>query len=69
MSSDLLDGKVGRIYMPKQKVDTMALVKPKGTKRERREEAADRKAKRKAGNGGSGDGRGTPAAAAGGDDA
>ncbi len=46
MSSDLLDGKVGRIYMPKQTVDTMALAKPKGTKRGRREEAAERKAKR-----------------------
>lgn len=34
---------VGRIYMPKQKVDAMALAKPKGLKRERRQDAADRK--------------------------
>lgn len=44
VGSDLLDGKVGRIYMPKQKVDSMALAKPKGLKRERREAAAERKA-------------------------
>lgn len=46
VGSDNLDGKVGRIYMPKQTVDTMALAKPKGTKRARRQEAADRKSKK-----------------------
>mmetsp|Transcript_40412 Transcript_40412/g.89773 ORF Transcript_40412/g.89773 Transcript_40412/m.89773 type:complete len:340 (-) Transcript_40412:2490-3509(-) len=45
VSSDVLDGKVGRIYMPKQKVDTMALAKMKGLKRERRKAAADAVAK------------------------
>lgn len=44
VGTDLLDGKVGRIYMPKQQVDSMALAKPKGLKRERREAAAERKA-------------------------
>ncbi len=57
VSSDSLAGKVGRIYMPKQQVDTMALAKPKGTKRERRQETAERKAKRhRAGAEGGGDG-------------
>mmetsp|Transcript_15904 Transcript_15904/g.27410 ORF Transcript_15904/g.27410 Transcript_15904/m.27410 type:complete len:343 (+) Transcript_15904:180-1208(+) len=46
VSSDMMDGKVGRIYMPKQKVDTIALSRPKGTKREGRDKAADRKSKR-----------------------
>lgn len=36
----MLDGKVGRIYMPKQTVDGIALRKMKGLKRERRETAA-----------------------------
>lgn len=44
VGSDLLEGKIGRIYMPKQKVDGMALAKPKGLKRERREAAIERKA-------------------------
>eukprot|EP00878_Enallax_costatus_P022497 GHUV01023868.1.p1 GENE.GHUV01023868.1~~GHUV01023868.1.p1 ORF type:complete len:167 (+),score=70.20 GHUV01023868.1:1370-1870(+) len=44
VGTDLLEGKVGRIYMPKQKVDSVALAKPKGLKRERREAAAERKA-------------------------
>ncbi len=39
-STDMLDGKVGRIYMPKQSVDTLALHKMKGLKRERRHAAA-----------------------------
>ncbi len=46
MGSDMLEGKVGRIYMPKQKVDTIALGKLKGAKREAREAAAERKAKK-----------------------
>uniref|UniRef100_A0A7S0R6A6 Ribosome production factor 2 homolog n=1 Tax=Chlamydomonas leiostraca TaxID=1034604 RepID=A0A7S0R6A6_9CHLO len=61
VGSDLLDGKVGRIYMPKQTVDTMALAKPKGTKRERRHDAAERKAAAKKP-------KAPEAAAAGGDD-
>ncbi len=39
---DMLEGKVGRIYMPKQNVEGLALAKPKGLKRERREAAAAR---------------------------
>lgn len=35
-------GKVGRIYMPKQEVAEMALSKPKGLKRERRDAAKER---------------------------
>lgn len=46
MGTDTLTGKVGRIYMPKQAVDTMATSKYKGAKRERRAEAADRKTTR-----------------------
>ncbi|KXZ44234.1 hypothetical protein GPECTOR_70g464 [Gonium pectorale] len=41
VSSDLLDGKVGRIYMPKQNMDTLGLSKYKGTKRERRDSARE----------------------------
>eukprot|EP00983_Pelagomonas_calceolata_P034909 1093788-Pelagomonas_calceolata.AAC.3 len=37
VESDLLEGKVGRIYVPSQDVDRMALAKPKGTKRQRHE--------------------------------
>jgi ribosome production factor 2 len=40
VAGDVLDGKVGRIYMPKQNVETMALNKMKGLKRERRESKA-----------------------------
>lgn len=40
VGGDALEGKIGRIYMPKQTVDTMALAKPKGLKRERRETRA-----------------------------
>lgn len=40
VGSDMLDGKVGRMYIPKQDVGTVALKKMKGLKRERREEAA-----------------------------
>lgn len=38
-SMDMLDGKVGRIYMPRQDVDTVALSKMKGVKRQKREDA------------------------------
>lgn len=40
MGSDMLDGKVGHIYMPPQDMDSVALAKPKGLKRERRKAAA-----------------------------
>lgn len=43
----MLEGKVGRIYMPKQEVDKMALAKPKGVKRERRVAAAEAAAAKK----------------------
>lgn len=52
VGSDVLEGKVGRIYMPKQEVEKMALAKPKGVKRERRAaaaEAAEAKKQRTAG--------------------
>ncbi len=49
---DSLAGKVGRIYMPPQKVDTMALSKMKGLKRERRSETAERKKANKLNNAG-----------------
>ncbi|KAH9318913.1 hypothetical protein KI387_020682 [Taxus chinensis] len=42
VGSDLLAGKVGKIYVPKQEVGDMALAKMKGLKRERREAAAAR---------------------------
>ena len=38
------DGAVGRIYMPEQDLAALALAKGKGTKRARRESAAERKA-------------------------
>jgi ribosome production factor 2 len=38
-----LEGKVGRIYMPAQDLSTVALAKGKGTKRVRRDAAAERK--------------------------
>ncbi|WIA12819.1 hypothetical protein OEZ85_006448 [Tetradesmus obliquus] len=56
IGSDLLKGRVGRIYMPQQTVDKMALAKPKGLKRERREAAAEKKAAKQ--NAGSGSGGG-----------
>lgn len=40
VGKDLLSGKVGKIYMPKQEVGDMALAKMKGMKRARREAAA-----------------------------
>ncbi|KAG1660889.1 hypothetical protein FOA52_015931 [Chlamydomonas sp. UWO 241] len=56
---DMLDGRVGRIYMPAQKVDTIALSKPKGTKRDRHAATNERKAKAQAAGTASG-GRGGP---------
>lgn len=43
---DSLEGKVGRIYMPKQDLNSMALNKMKGLKRERQTAAADAAEKR-----------------------
>lgn len=54
VGSDLLEGKVGRIYMPRQEVDKMALAKPKGLKRARREAAAEAKAAKAGGGSSSG---------------
>ncbi|KAK9821648.1 hypothetical protein WJX74_004002 [Apatococcus lobatus] len=36
VSTDLLEGKVARVYVPQQNLDTIALRKTKGSKRERR---------------------------------
>jgi ribosome production factor 2 len=47
VGGDILDGKVGRIYMPKQDMDEIALGKMKGVKRERREKAAAGSGKKK----------------------
>jgi len=44
-----LEGRVGRIYMPTQDLNTVAIVKPKGVKRDRRLAAKERKAKKHAG--------------------
>lgn len=46
VSFDSLEGKVGRIYMPKQDLDSMALNKMKGLKRERQNAAGDLAAKK-----------------------
>ncbi|BBN07155.1 ribosome production factor 2 [Marchantia polymorpha subsp. ruderalis] len=40
VKGDSLQGKIGKIYMPKQEVEGMALAKMKGLKRERRQAAA-----------------------------
>lgn len=54
VGADMLEGKVGRIYMPKQDVESMALMKMKGLKRERREKKAEATAKRLKNSGGGG---------------
>ena len=36
VSTNMLEGKVARVYVPKQNLDTIALRKTKGSKRERR---------------------------------
>ena len=50
----MLDGAVGRVYMPRQAQDLekLALAKGKGVKRQRRAVAAERQAKRHAPSGG-----------------
>ena len=48
VGSDSLVGTVGRVFVPRQEVGDMALRKPKGVKRQRREAAADRSAKKQA---------------------
>lgn len=54
VGGDMLQGKVGRIYMPKQSFDSLGLVKMKGLKRERRQAAAARAAAAAEGGSGSG---------------
>ena len=54
VGTDSLVGTVGRVFVPRQEVGDMALRKPKGVKRQRREAAADRSAKKQA----AGDARG-----------
>lgn len=44
--TDALDGRVAKVYVPKQNVEELALFKPKGVKRQRREDAKE-KAERK----------------------
>lgn len=46
VSSNLLDGKVGRIYMPKQNVDKMAITKPYALKRRLDTDGGDNFAKK-----------------------
>jgi len=49
VGSDSLVGKVGRVFVPRQEVETMPLTKPKGVKRGRRDSAAAAKAERREG--------------------
>ena len=65
VSSDLLDGRVGRVYVPRQDLADLPSAVMKGAKRERREgkegagggegERERKKKKKKAGRGGGGD--------------
>ena len=48
VGQDSLVGTVGRVFVPRQEVDEMALTKPKGVKRGRRDSAVEDKKKRKA---------------------
>jgi len=48
VGKDSLAGTVGRVFVPRQEIGEMALAKPKGTKRQRRESAAERKAAKQA---------------------
>jgi uncharacterized membrane protein YgcG len=57
VGEDTLIGTVGRVFVPRQEVDELALSKPKGIKRGRREKAAETKAAARLGGGGGG-GRG-----------
>lgn len=58
-STNALDGKVGRIYVPSQDLGGLALAKAKGVKRARREAAAEKAAAGGGeGGGGGGGGRG-----------
>lgn len=47
VGADTLDGKVGKIYIPRQDLDSIALNKMKGAKREKRDQAAERKSAKK----------------------
>lgn len=48
VGTDALAGTVGRVFVPRQEIGDMALRKPKGVKRQRREAAAERSAARQA---------------------
>ncbi len=50
VSTDMLEGKVARVYVPKQNLDTIALRKTKGSKRERRNRGSEAAAASAAGN-------------------
>jgi uncharacterized membrane protein YgcG len=56
VGEDTLIGTVGRVYVPRQEVDELALSKPKGIKRGRREKAAETKAAARLGGGRGGGG-------------
>jgi len=47
VSTAVLDGKVGRMYVPRQEVGSIATFKMKGLKRERREAASTAKEQKK----------------------
>lgn len=47
VGADTLDGKVGKIYIPRQDLDSISLNKMKGAKREKRDQAAERKSAKK----------------------
>lgn len=47
VGADTLDGKVGKIYIPRQDLDSISLNKMKGAKREKRDQAAERKSTKK----------------------
>lgn len=44
VGTDTLEGKVGKMYVPRQDLDDIAYHKMKGAKRQKREQAAERKA-------------------------
>ncbi len=48
VGNDALVGTVGRVFVPRQEVDDIALSKPKGVKRDRRDAAVEGKAARRA---------------------
>ena len=56
VGTDSLVGTVGRVFVPRQEIDEMALTKPKGVKRGRRDAAIDAKAAARADGGDGEDG-------------